>query len=489
MKNWNIIKSEEKGITLIALIITIIILVILAAVSIRAVANMGIVGHAINGTQQYAESAKAENEMLGETVDLLENTLGKLNNIQNGNGSGENGAGGSGGSGAGNTPSSLQAGVRTTAKASYTSGEGANAKTAVIPAGFTVSKNTGEDEISEGLVIYRIPNDVTEEQIANINWETLKTASDVDLKTTYDQFVWIPIPKANINDMFMCQSKAASDTRCSIIVENGQAKCTKHNSTAMAGRLYADPSLNSGRLFAEIFNASLTTQTYTANSGLREPAIVTNANDGNGTSYDGAKSNPNPSIISGILEKDTDKYDTAAHFLDTLQNEYNAIVKSVYENEGFWVGRYETSGLNGTVKVVAGTTTGIENQNWYTMYGKQKKYAEDAGMLGGMIQGAAYDQVMKFVDGDTNFDVKSTKQVAHNLNTVYNTGSKSEDKGYNVYDLAGNVFEWTTEASDTNCRVYHGGNYNNVGSASCRYITFPTASSGLIGSRVTLYIR
>ena len=45
--------NKEKGITLIALIITIIILVILAAVSIRAAYNMGIVSHAVNGAEGY----------------------------------------------------------------------------------------------------------------------------------------------------------------------------------------------------------------------------------------------------------------------------------------------------------------------------------------------------------------------------------------------------------------------------------------------------
>ena len=73
---------RENGITLIALIITIIILVILAAVSINAVANMGIVGHAINGSQEYAQKAKEENEMLGDTTNLIDNALSKLNDIQ-----------------------------------------------------------------------------------------------------------------------------------------------------------------------------------------------------------------------------------------------------------------------------------------------------------------------------------------------------------------------------------------------------------------------
>ena len=72
---------RDNGITLIALIITIIILVILAAVSIRAVTNMGIVGHAINGTQQYAQKAVEENAILDNTTTLMESTIQKLHEI------------------------------------------------------------------------------------------------------------------------------------------------------------------------------------------------------------------------------------------------------------------------------------------------------------------------------------------------------------------------------------------------------------------------
>ena len=80
MKKYNL--RKERGITLIALIITIIILVILAAVSIRAVYNMGIVGHAINGTQDYAKGAKAENAMFGDLGNFLDKTLEKLRKVQ-----------------------------------------------------------------------------------------------------------------------------------------------------------------------------------------------------------------------------------------------------------------------------------------------------------------------------------------------------------------------------------------------------------------------
>ena len=80
MKNFKV--KNENAITLIALIITIIILVILAAVSIRAVSNMGIVGRTVNGSQDYARQAKAENQMLKETTNTIDSTLARINEIQ-----------------------------------------------------------------------------------------------------------------------------------------------------------------------------------------------------------------------------------------------------------------------------------------------------------------------------------------------------------------------------------------------------------------------
>lgn len=57
---------------------------LLAAVSVRAVYEMGIVGHAVNGTQKYAEESVKENKMLGNTVNYLEDALAKLDDIQSG---------------------------------------------------------------------------------------------------------------------------------------------------------------------------------------------------------------------------------------------------------------------------------------------------------------------------------------------------------------------------------------------------------------------
>ena len=350
--------------------------------------------------------------------------------------------------------------------------EDKNGDIAIIPGEFTVSGLESENTIEDGLVIYLIPEGTT------VDWTNPTAVANA--QKTYDQFVWIPIKNKtdanvqDINDMYICQAKTVSNGNCNIIVENAVAKCSTHNSTKMAGRLYAT-GMN------ETFEQSYT-EVYTANSGLREPDVLTD-----NTFAEGSASNLLQ--LSDILG--TTGYDTIENFKQSLQTEYNEIVKSVYQNQGFYIGRYETSGMvneniNATVKSVAGSTFfyidditigSINNVTWYRMYAQQKKYAQNKALTSvksTMIQGAAYDQVMKFVENGTRPDgetytIKSYGNVAHTssqgITSIYQTGGLNypssatvqyNDVVKNIYDLEGNVYIWTTEAWTDWLRVYRG---------------------------------
>lgn len=52
---------KEKGITLVALVVTIIILLILAGVSITMVSGNGLFGRASNAASKYSTASQAEN--------------------------------------------------------------------------------------------------------------------------------------------------------------------------------------------------------------------------------------------------------------------------------------------------------------------------------------------------------------------------------------------------------------------------------------------
>ena len=405
-------RKEEKGITLVALIITIVVMLILVAVSLNVLVNSNLIGHAEKTGDAYAGAIKNEEKLGNDGITINDKEYASIDDYIESR-----------------KPLPEGAGKKFTETKEYTDGT----KTAVIPGGFTVSGIRNETRIDEGLVIYLIPDD----EIENVKWDGTE-------KTKYDQFVWVPVTE--VNKMFMCQSKTAN-TECNIELVNGIPTCTNHsNSTNMAGRLYA-PSKD------EDFNSSLTTQTYNANSGLREPAIVTGNSTGTGTSYDGSD------------------FNNIGLTLATLQEEYNNAIKKVTVSKGFWIGRYETSGMNSSnddiaVNIVAGkgTSDGISNVNWYRMYKQQQNYVskknlDTSKIQSTMIFGAAWDQTMIFANCANE---RTTNQVS------FITGNVETDCYKNIYGLSGNLYDWTTEAYDAEYRVDRGGVMDGGHSASYR---------------------
>ena len=63
--------KKEKGITLVALIITIVVLLILAAVAIGAVKNSDIIAYAQNAADSYETEKGKENETIKDAEDAI----------------------------------------------------------------------------------------------------------------------------------------------------------------------------------------------------------------------------------------------------------------------------------------------------------------------------------------------------------------------------------------------------------------------------------
>lgn len=66
----------EKGITLVALIITIVVLLILATVAINSIQNEGIIGHAESAADKYTDAEAQEKAALLETEYFIASKLG-----------------------------------------------------------------------------------------------------------------------------------------------------------------------------------------------------------------------------------------------------------------------------------------------------------------------------------------------------------------------------------------------------------------------------
>ena len=403
---------NEKGITLIALMVTLAVLIALLAVSANVLVNSDIIGHSEKTGQAYTNALENDKTIGNDGVTINGKRYANMEDF---------------GRGEELIESNIPGGTKVDENKEYViEGE---TRTAVIPGGFTISGKHSERTIEGGLVIYLI-NDKTEEDIAKIDWNDEATLKH--LKETYDQFVWVPVTDAN--KMFMCQAKTESDAGCDLKIEGNEVICQTHKtadatkSKKMAGRLYATSTGNK-------FNGSLTTQTYNANSGLREPAKLISTD----SSHVNQEEEPN---------------------LD-LQTEYNNAVKKVIESKGFWIGRYETSGMNSSnddiaVNIVAGKgiEDGISNVKWYRMYKQQQNYVskknlDTSKIQSTMIFGAAWDQTMIFANCETETTPKK------DYSTV-TTGKAETDCYKNIYDLCGNLKEWTTEPNSTYIRVNRG---------------------------------
>ena len=134
--------KEKRGITLIALAITIVVLLILAAITISVVlSDNGIIGKA-------QEAANVMNNSLDDDYNKLENLLDDMFGEED------------------NDYVHIE--------------EDPDGEKVPIPFGFTPSKATGEDRVSEGWVIYEGLDEITD---ANVE----------EARKTRDQFVWIPV--------------------------------------------------------------------------------------------------------------------------------------------------------------------------------------------------------------------------------------------------------------------------------------------------------
>ena len=146
--------------------------------------------------------------------------------------------------------------------------------------------------------------------------------------------------------------------------------------------------------------------------------------------------------------------------------------------------------------------TNIASQNWYTMYKKCLTLkGNNDNIKTMMITGSLWDETLEWLvkSGATNSEGTAltyqlvgsnsttfgnyynatfnyiaqnaeqpveTETKAVNTSTRIPTGSAEYTKTNNIYDMAGNVFEWTTEADSTGYRVERACCYNSNGTYS-----------------------
>ena len=318
-----------------------------------------------------------------------------------------------------------------------------------------------------------IPKDFYPVNTAVAKWtydNTNNKVTDVDkglviMDEKGNQFVWVPV--RDIKDMVMCANNNKAGHTCNIVFDGTNISCTATgNSNEIVGKLYATEG---GEKFKN--NLDTTPYTYTKDSGLREPDVITNY-DNTQTKY---------------------KVDDRA----TQLSKFKKMTISVAKNGGFYVGRYESSLINGTTRVVAGATSMSANEDsanmWYGLYAKQNNYATENGVsssvVSNMIWGSQYDAIMNWIANGDNTKIKDNSGTNMNSDRARRTGSKSTDKINNIFDLYGLRREWTMEAYTSFNRVLRGGRYYDDDSPSYRHISYTLRTYDYCSSRPTLYIQ
>jgi len=212
--------------------------------------------------------------------------------------------------------------------------------------------------------------------------------------------------------------------------------------------------------------------------------------------------------------------------------EAQQVYNSVKENGGFYVARYEagineempiptsdttSTYANGTYKPVSrgdaqvwnyiawgGTTAsnGTDGYNGNDAQNGAVKVAramyDNLNFKSNLIYGVQWDAIMRFVSDLTNTNVEpnvpyiqNSTGMGNHTGQYINTGNNALYATKNIYDLAGNVFEWTMENIDTDKRTIRGGSTDDTGfeyAASGRAAYSPTISDAIVGFRVALYM-
>ena len=396
--NKKLKNKQEKGITLIALVVTIIIMLILAGVSIKlAIDNNGVIENAKEAKDQY-EQAQANDE--SGLNDLSSELRRQLDANRNNNS-------GSGGSG------STIDGVPIPEGYYYVGGTKAK--------GLVISDNVADKELDKG-------------------------KENVRRDLAGNQWVWVPVETPS--------SLYTTVTDGVALTGSTGVKTTKYtNSEIISGITRVLPG---------------------DTSSYREPDILTDSTDGD--TDERAK---------------TAGFSSLANMAETMKSDYEEMIRSLEKYKGFYIGRYE---LTANGEKTGATQTSV---NWWELYKNCTTLAVGSKVKTRMIWGLQWDATCNWLDSSGFSKTDSSTWGNYRNNTadgrgsLQNTGYSESWKANNIYDFAGNCYEFTQEAGSTDNRTVRGGGYLFHGPyypASRRNYDSLTSPSGFAGSRPTLYL-
>ena len=411
-------KMYDGGITLIALVVTVVVLLILAGVSLNLViGNEGILTRSKEAANKYGKQAENEQQGLND----IETWLGEQ--FGDGTDSGED-------------KGVIKVPVNTKATKNGTiDGKEPNINNPIIPKGYTPI-NAGNATWGDG------------------NSSPAQSSIDNGLVIKDDnnnEWVWIPVEASTLSNMYATSTK-----------ENGE---TISGDVGVTTKMYTKTT-TIGKTGDTVTISRSTPNT----TDYREPDLVVGSDS---TSYD-----KNESYYKTILGYDSPKAMAEAFTTDYANmiasiQKYGGFYIGRYElsNEGVqkgketltytnWYNLYQKcTTLNASDKVESKMIWGIQ---WDLACDFISKKGEQKNITNSTEWGNYSDSTgnAAVMDGETQ--KYGSKQV---------TGYSEYWKVNNIYDLAGNCTEWTQEANDTNYRASRGDDCNYNGPASSRDVS------------------
>ena len=432
--------SNQTGITLIALVVTIVVLLILAGVSINALFSE-------NGIIKRAQDA--QNKM----NNAQESDLNALNDLDKWINNQVNGTTGGNTTGGNDNPSTTPKISTLVGKVvdKNTKAEDAYGNKITIPKGFKILEHNPTS--SRGAVTYNYTNsEETGEHIPAVQDGIV--IEDTQTGTAGNQFVWVPVG--------------------TIKNKNGSTN------TITLGRYEFDSSTGALKSTtpAQVASVENCTKIVTISKG--------------GTDYQ---------ELSTFREGNSATNSTAQNATARNLEEF---ISTTLANGGYYIARFEASGTASKIAskynqtVLGNITQPNAAKAAREMYGEIKEnnklvYASD------LVNSYAWDTAIIFIQtysGKTDYashnESKTTK--------AFTATGKNNDKYCNIWDMSGNAYEWTTEystyaiTSDFRPCVYRGGYYNaDLGLAinytSYRYYHRTTYSLSDLGLRPLLYVK
>ena len=431
--------KNNKGITLVALVVTIVVLLILAGVSINLVlGDNGIIAKAKEAQRKSAEASQNDLKGMNGLVSEMEGAL-----------AGNGGAGGSG------TDTKVP--------------EAATAETAPYFPDNTFTKKEGT--IDTGLVI----------QDASGN-----------------EYVWVVVPRTTAVYATTGLGKTTFTDADYTSIENDLKEYTKtyRGSTSYSDTWYADDK-NEGWLseteYTELKNSML--KSVYENGGFYvgryEAGIGTNR-----TSIEAQVNGKYPVPTTAPVTK-ADAY-PYTYVTRTQAQNLASNVNSGTKTSSLMFGvqwdlvlafmSKDTAKVTDTRKLTSNSTTIGNYRNSVFQLSQTGKYATMSDWSLSSTWNQSTKPTTNFVDSSRN----KIAQSSDGNGILVTTGTSETNKVMNIYDIAGNVWEWTLEkTSNTSgpctCR---GGSFNGAGSsgpAAVRGINSPDSSSYGIGFRVSLF--